>query len=359
MDRFKRILVIFDGKIDNRALFDHAVALAKRNQAVLTIVDVLEEVPAELAKLAAEEPVGMKQKPAFPIIEEFPAATPLSSFSGLPVDKTQDRTTSAGKSHFDIREFITQEEQRSLEQYVAAIQQAGIQVESKILYGTPFLRIIQEVLQGQHDLVMITTDAAGSSKETRFGSTIMHLLRKCPCPVWVIKGGQPGQFQRVLAAVDLAKDDPERAALAKKIMELATSFARSRQCELLIIHAWSLYGESILRGRGGIAEEEIDKLLRETRDVHRQWLVELIQQHPIEDLKSQVYLLKGDAGTLITDLAREKQVDLIVMGTVSRTGLSGLLIGNTAEKVLQQVNCSMLTVKPNGFVSPVKPDPSS
>lgn len=358
MKRFKRILVIFDGKTDNRALFDHAIELAKRNQATLTIVDVLEEAPAGLSSPVKDKPAGRTQQPSFPIIEEFPVSTPVSSLSGLQVDETNDHVTSEGKPRFDIQEFITQEEQRGLEQYVTAIRQSGIKVDSKILYGTPFLRIIQEVLQGQHDLVMITTDGSGSSKEAHFGSTIMHLMRKCPCPVWVIKSGQPGQFQRVLAAVDLAKDDPERAALAKKVMELATSLARSRQSELLILHVWSLYGESILRGRGGISDEEIEKLLHETREAHRQWLVELLQQHPIEDLKSQVYLLKGDAGTLITDLAQAKEVDLIVMGTVSRAGLSGLLIGNTAEKVLQQVNCSMLTVKPDGFVSPVKPDPA-
>ena len=165
-----------------------------------------------------------------------------------------------------------------------------------------------------------------------------------------------GNDRMVLAAVDLVKGDHERAVLAKKIMELATSLAQSRQSELLIMHTWSLFGESILKGQGGISNEDIDKLLQETQDDHRQWLIELIQQHSMEDLKSAVYLLKGDAGTLINYLAQVKEVDLIVMGTVSRAGLSGLFIGNTAEKVLQQAKCSMLTVKPEGFVSPVKPD---
>jgi len=44
------------------------------------------------------------------------------------------------------------------------------------------------------------------------------------------------------------------------------------------------------------------------------------------------------------------------MGTLSRTGISGLLIGNTAEKVLRQVDCSVLIVKPDGFITPVKLD---
>jgi len=61
-------------------------------------------------------------------------------------------------------------------------------------------------------------------------------------------------------------------------------------------------------------------------------------------------------GKLIPKLAQTKGIELIVMGTVCRTGVAGLIIGNTAENVLRQVDCSVLTVKPEGFVSPVNLD---
>jgi universal stress protein E len=63
--------------------------------------------------------------------------------------------------------------------------------------------------------------------------------------------------------------------------------------------------------------------------------------------------LEGDASDLVPRLAVEKGIDVIVMGTVCRAGVPGLFIGNTAERVLRQVSCSVLTVKPEGFVSPV------
>jgi universal stress protein E len=44
------------------------------------------------------------------------------------------------------------------------------------------------------------------------------------------------------------------------------------------------------------------------------------------------------------------------METVGRTGIPGLLMGNTAETILQQVNCSVLAIKPPGFVTPVTLD---
>ena len=52
-------------------------------------------------------------------------------------------------------------------------------------------------------------------------------------------------------------------------------------------------------------------------------------------------------------LANEIGAELIVMGTVGRTGIPGFFIGNTAETILNQIDCSVLTVKPHGFVSPV------
>jgi nucleotide-binding universal stress UspA family protein len=354
MKRFKNILVVFDSKTDNRALFDQAVDLAQRNQTDLTVVDVIEEAPSDLSKSISQAPNEPAQQINIPIFEELPNKTTVAPSPDFQPKDRIDDSHDLENSSINIQNFIAQEEQRSLQQYVATIRKTGVQVNSKTLFGIPFIKIIQEVLKSKHDLVMITADGSGSIKETLFGNTTMHLMRKCPCPVWVIKPGQAKHFNRILAAVDLSNEDSDRVQLAKRIMELSTSLARLNNSDLLILHAWSLYGESILRGRGGVSDSAMNNLLQETRDTHRHWVTELLQQHPLDDLKSEVYLLKGEAGVLITELVRAKAVDLLVMGTVSRGGLSGLLIGNTAEKVLHHVNCSVLTIKPKGFVTPVR-----
>ncbi len=70
-------------------------------------------------------------------------------------------------------------------------------------------------------------------------------------------------------------------------------------------------------------------------------------------LRLQIQLIKGNPCKEIPSLARRCNVDLIVMGSVARTGIPGFIIGNTAELILGQVKCSVLVVKPDGFVSPV------
>ncbi|MEW8584193.1 MAG: universal stress protein, partial [Candidatus Thiodiazotropha sp.] len=64
--------------------------------------------------------------------------------------------------------------------------------------------------------------------------------------------------------------------------------------------------------------------------------------------------VKGEPSTVIHQISDRLNADLIVMGTVGRSGIPGLFIGNTAEEVLQNTRASILAVKPPSFVSPVQ-----
>jgi nucleotide-binding universal stress UspA family protein len=353
MKRFKNILVVVDPKTGNEALIQRAVTVGQRNQAHLTMVDVIKKATKPLR---TEPPDGAKQ-PIINIIEEFPHDMPVPVTSKSPEDMQERFPVTIEELPLDVQEYIVQEEKHDLEQVVASIRQAGVQVSSKVLFGSPFLEIIREVLRGGYDLVMIAAEGRIGLKETLFGSTTMHLMRKCPCPVWVMNPAQPKHYSHILAAVDPSPSDEEQNALNIKILDLATSLAHREHCELLIIHTWSYPLESHVRsGRVSVPQSKLDEWSGNLRDVHRRSLEELLQQYDLENQKHQVYMLKGEAGNLIPALAETKEVELIVMGTLSRTGISGLLIGNTAEKVLNQVDCSVLTVKPDSFITPIKLD---
>ena len=69
-----------------------------------------------------------------------------------------------------------------------------------------------------------------------------------------------------------------------------------------------------------------------------------------------VYLVKGEPAVTIRETSESLHSDLIVMGTIGRTGIPGLFIGNTAEEVLQTTHASILAVKPDDFQSPVARD---
>jgi len=317
MRRFKNILFYTDGSGDADPALSRAVELAQRNNGRLTVVGVLRELPRELSRLAA------------------------------------------GIHPADLQASAMQELRERLEQLVTPFREMEppVALAIEVRCGTPFIEIIRTVLRSGHDLVMMSAEGRRGMKGTLFGNTSLHLMRKCPCPVWVIKPSRRRHVARVLAAIDPDASDPVRDGVNVQIMELATSLARLEDSALHVVHVWDIYDEYILRRwRTFLPETPVYNLTTLTEEAHRSQVEELLGRFDFAGLRLRSHLLKGEVGAEILKLAAQQHIDLIVMGTVARTGLAGFFMGNTAETVLRQVNCSVLTIKPEGFVTPVGPD---
>ena len=314
MQRFKNILLIFDEGARGEATLERAATLAKENAAHLTVVEVIQELPPQAQRL-------------------------VSVWRPLLLD--------------DPQELVVKERQEQLTRCLESTRQQGVDGDTKVLVGDPFLEVTRAVLRNGHDLVMLTAEGQGGVKEWLFGTTSMHLMRKCPCPVWVIKPAQQERYARILAAVDSDPEDDGKDSLNRTIMDLASSLAQLEQSELHVVHAWTLFGEAHLRHREAVPREQSATTLREVQQRHQQKLGQLLGPYALANAPHAIHLRKGEAASVIPKVAQEQQVDLLVMGTVCRTGLAGFFMGNTAEKILQEVDCSVLTVKPEGFVSPV------
>jgi nucleotide-binding universal stress UspA family protein len=222
-----------------------------------------------------------------------------------------------------------------------------------VLLGTPFIEVIKAVVSHGYDLVIKSARCSDGLSDRLLGSTDLHLLRKCPCPVWVDRPGATAQYEQVLAAVDPMT--PSHDNCAALVMDLATSLAQRESAQVNVVHAWKINGESMLRdGRFRLSQTEFDLLLDLTETRHRECLQDLLQNYGISTDDETVHLIKGEASTAIHQVSDSLNVDLIVMGTLGRSGFPGLFIGNTAEEVLQNTQASILAVKPPSFVSPVK-----
>ena len=199
MKRFKKILHYTDAREGSRATLERAAELARHNRGQLTVLGVLERWPRDPPMLVPITP---------------PA---------------------------DLQDVATQDLRERLEQFVKPVRQKGLRLRIEVLIGTPFIEIIRHVLGHGHDLVMMSAEGGGGGlKGLLFGSASLHLMRKCPCPVWVIKSGPHRRFERILAAVNPDPYDEEHRGVNTKIMELATSLARLEGSELRIVHAWNV-----------------------------------------------------------------------------------------------------------------------
>jgi hypothetical protein len=162
-----------------------------------------------------------------------------------------------------------------------------IEIQTKVLIGVPFLEIVREVLRSGHDLV-IKTPETQDWLDRFFGSDDMHLLRKCPCPIWLIKPEAPKAYRRILAAVDvddryLPAELKTRQLLNRQILEMAGSLALSEFAELHVAHAWDAIGESVMRGAFMYEpEEKVLAYVEHVRSQHEANLAKLLQEVTIQ-----------------------------------------------------------------------------
>ena len=82
---------------------------------------------------------------------------------------------------------------------------------------------------------------------------------------------------------------------------------------------------------------------------------ELTEPERLNKVRLLPILKRGSPRKVIAAQAEKLQPDVLVMGTIARTGVPGFIIGNTAEDILNSVDCSVLTVKPPDYESPIKP----
>ena len=230
----------------------------------------------------------------------------------------------------------------------------GVEIGTTVLVGIPFIEIVREVMRKKHDLVIMMAEGKTGLKDRLFGSTSLHLMRKCPCPVWIMKPKRQKTYARILAAVDPDFTDAKKNALNIQIMDIATSLAELEESDLHVLHVWSMWPKHFLSSHGSMSGQEVEEVANEILADRKGELNKLVSGYDLEEAGHKLHFVIGEARTMIPQMAVAEHVDLIVMGTVCRTGFAGFFIGNTAESVLQQVNCSVLVLKPDGFVSPVK-----
>ena len=215
-------------------------------------------------------------------------------------------------------------------------------------------RIIQTLLRDVHDLVVKEAEIPEDRKG--FKAVDMDLLRKCPCPVWLCRPIRHSRDKiRVAVAIDPESEEQAAYDLSLRMLELSRSVADTCNSVLDIVSCWDFEYESYLRENpwSKVPEENVQKIVNDTQIRHINCLESLIKKSGIGG-KYAVHHHRGRPDKIIPLFTQDNKIDILVMGTVARTGIAGFTIGNTAENVVRKLGCSLLALKPNGFVSPVK-----
>lgn len=291
MNIFRNIIIALDFKTDEeQAKINRASAMAQAHEG--TLITLLSVAPKAIAD--PEKTI-------------------------VPVEKQQDLLIKKAQEKLDeIAKFFPQNE-----------------VTCLVKVGDPAVEIVKQALKGKHDLLLISTRKQKSLKENLLGSASIEIMRQCPCPVWAVKPGTGKEVKLMVGLHFDEKVEDHNNALNQELLQISAGLADKQTTEMHLVNVIDKPDAKLSQQR----LSAIESLANESVNT------------PSYEIMSEV--LEGNVTTMLPTYAKQQAVDLLIMGMLSRTGLRGFFIGNTAEKIIDDMPCSVLVVKPKEFKSQI------
>jgi universal stress protein E len=163
------------------------------------------------------------------------------------------------------------------------------------------------------------------------------VLRSAPCPVLISKSQEWASGGNVLAAVDMG--DRDHTALSEAVLETAATMSRVLDAQLHVVCAYPDLGQAVNDYQVAMDYDGIKEDMREARESA---LTQMLSRLGIEP--AETYLQEGKPGKVIKQTANRLDATVTVVGTAARSAFSKIVIGNTSEDVLNQLDGDILTV---------------
>lgn len=215
----------------------------------------------------------------------------------------------------------------------------------------PFEAIIRKAIEIDCDLIVKGTKKHDTLQSVIFTPTDWHLLRKAPSPVLLVKDHEWPQHGSVLAAVNAGSDSEVHQTLNEKIIKAAGYISIKLNSHLHLVNCYPGAPAAIAVE---IPEFDVHQYQASVREHHEEALAEIARKVEVDF--TGLHLCEGLPDNEIPKVAHELDAALVVLGTIGRTGITAALLGNTAEHVIEQLDCDLLAIKPEGFTSPLAKD---
>jgi universal stress protein E len=253
------------------------------------------------------------------------------------------------KHRLVVTRKIEDEASEVIEDLVRRARESGVEASGVFVRGIGWFEIITQILREDHDLVMVGTRDSSSTRSRPFGNTAKKVLRRCPCPVWVCRPAPYDRPLNVLVASDLH-------AASEISLQLAVCLGHQTKATIHVLHAidYPVYHLWLTALPDEIGRDYHQRVLSHAELMLHDQLEKTEHRTLAEPIRVHITDKVGKPDEVILRCIQEYDIDLLVMGTVGRTGAIGVMIGNTAERLLPEATCSILAVKPPGFHCPIR-----
>ena len=278
--------------------------------------------PSRMAVLHAFQAAGSSRLP-LTLVTVLP--TPSGSWLKTPEELERVAASDRAEAESVLKELCRR----------YASESAASNAEIKIMRGSAWEELIRSVGNRPDSMLICGTRDEGTVRRVLFGSTGLKLLRLAPGTVWLVKPREDDNDSTdIIAATDGGN-------VGADVIITAVPLAKSLNARLHIVHA--------VESGAGMPEA----LQQAEAVVHQQLASTDYRTLPFG---VKVHIKSGSPDQCILDAVKEVNADLVVLGTSSKTGVSGLLPGSSVERLLPELPCSVMAIKPEGFRSMLPAD---
>ena len=214
---------------------------------------------------------------------------------------------------------------------------SGVEHNYEVVWENNIPRWVDKYVSEQQPCLVLKT---GHRSETLFYTpTDWQLLRECDAPLMIAAEDKWRRAPNVLAAVDLETGIEEKLQLNQIVLSKAKQMAQSQQSEVFVVYTVPF--SPLLRDLGMQFTDELE--IKAERELDEQ-VNQIAEQYdiPVEN----IIIKAGQVEKVIPSVAANNKAGVVVMGTVARKGITGKLMGNTAEKVLKLLKSDVVALKP-------------
>ncbi len=242
-------------------------------------------------------------------------------------------------------------QKRWVSSYQEEVSKNGIGCDVSVVWHKPLYEaIIERAKETQADLVIKSTHDHPTINKVFFTPNDWQLLKLCPIPLILAKQETSPNYKTIIAAIDASQENDKPKNLNELIVNSANKFSKGVGGELHVTHCfdpigyqlWSDIGFGMGVGMGPtdftMGEENYQAYVDQLKDAQKEQFDKVVA--PLNLSESQLHLDEGYPETFLPEQVKSLDADLLVLGTVYHSGL----VGSTAEKILDKVECDILSV---------------
>ncbi len=244
----------------------------------------------------------------------------------------------------EMREGVVEQRRAWLENLITPYRDEGLDVTLKVIWHSrPSDSILHEVSQTTYDLVVKSAHHHSLLESFIFTPLDWQLIRKCQLPVLLVKEHEWPADGNIVVALNFS-DEPEQSALNLKLFKEANLVAKLVHGKVHLVNAVPAPTVNIaLEVPGFTPEIYNDAILAH----HKGMMDEFARDHHVPP--EQTHVVEGLPEDVLPEIAEQLDAELILLGSLGRTGWSAALIGNTAEQVVDGLHCDLLVLKPDAI----------